>query len=182
MIVCLLATSGYAFVERKYLFNKKMLMFVTAGFCLFALLSLILFGKSINGTKAWIIIGNISIQISDLVKLAFVYFNALLYSTDYRENIKFKISTIFFVVISGLLILINELGTILVNLVVYLTMISLFIKERKHKIIVVSSLVIGVILVAVLYIVTVHYTSVIDSIGLSKLKPIFEKVSDRISV
>lgn len=182
MMVCLVATSGYAFVEKRYLFDKKMLMFVSAGFSLFTLLALILFGKSINGTKAWISIGNISIQMSDLVKLAFVYFNALLYSTDYKENVKFKISTIFFVVISGLLILINELGTILVTLVVYLTMIGLFIKERKHKIIVVSSLIIGAFLVAVLYIVTVHYTSVIDSIGLSKLKPIFEKVTDRISV
>ena len=37
MMVCLVATSGYAFVEKRYLFDKKMLMFVSAGFSLFTL-------------------------------------------------------------------------------------------------------------------------------------------------
>ena len=182
MFVSLCVVVFFAYFDKNYFVKKEALLYILAGFSIIVSLFLIVFGRSINGTKAWLTIGGISLQISDLIKVAFLYFIAVLYSSDYEEKTKFKVSSLFFAIISALLVMMNELGTILVNFSVYITFIIIFIKNKKYKRIIIASIICGIILLSFFYLFTINYGGILDNMGLGKLKIIFEKVTNRISV
>ncbi len=182
MFLSLCIVGLYGYFDKNYFVKKETLLYILAGFSIVASLLLIIFGRSINGTKAWLTIGGISLQISDLIKVAFLYFMSVLYSSDYEEKMKFKISSLFFVTISVLMVMMNELGTILVNFSVYITFIIIYIKNKKYKTIIIASIMGGIILLSLFYLITIKFGGILDSIGLAKLRIIFEKVTNRINV
>lgn len=182
MFVSLVITTCYAFFDKTYSVDKKFAMYLMSGIGIIASLFLIIFGKSINGTKAWLTLGGVSLQMSDIIKLTFIYFIALLYSSDFDESRKFKMSSIYLIIISALMVLMNELGTILVVFSVYITFVVMYIQNKKYKLIVLSCVLSGVLAITMMYLFTINYGELLDDIGLSKLKIVFEKITERISI
>jgi len=182
MFVSLVITVCYAFFDKNYLVDKKFAMYFTSGLGIIASLFLIIFGESINGTKAWLTLGGISLQMSDVIKLTFIYFIALLYSSDFDESTKFKMSSVYLIIISALMVLMNELGTILVVFSVYITFVIMYIQNKKYKLIVLSCVLAGVFAISIMYLFTINYSELLENIGLSKVRIIFEKITERISI
>ena len=182
MFVSLVITVCYAFFDKNYLVDKKFAMYFMSGLGIIASLFLIIFGESINGTKAWLTLGGISLQMSDVIKLTFIYFIALLYSSDFDESTKFKMSSVYLIIISALMVLMNELGTILVVFSVYITFVIMYIQNKKYKLIVLSCVLAGVFAISMMYLFTINYSELLENIGLSKVRIIFEKITERISI
>lgn len=92
---------------------------------------LLLFGDAIGGTKAWISLFGISVQLTELLKLIFLaYITVVFCLPDVSEKTRFLYSSVFslFNVVS--LTALNELGTAMVICLVYICLLAIFYKKR----------------------------------------------------
>jgi len=108
-------------------------------------LTLLLFGRSVNGTRAWL--GNMSItmQPTELAKVVSLLLMALPLAEGQATDLKRYIDALIVVAINALfLILINELGTLLLIGATFLIMCLLFLPFRY------SALNLGIVALAVL--------------------------------
>lgn len=90
-----------------------------------------IFGSVTGGSKAWISVGAFTIQFSEFTKLLFIaYFSLLIIDKELPEKKKHKRFLAFLLINSLGLALINELGTMLVLLILYLIMNLLYFKSK----------------------------------------------------
>lgn len=94
---------------------------------------MLLAGKEINGTKAWIYVGSISVQLTEITKLlTLVCFGSVL-SSKRRTDIQKLLMSGSVLVLNILgLILVHELGTAIVLCIVFLTLVLLYFKKIKY--------------------------------------------------
>lgn len=101
---------------------------------LIVFLILILFGTSIHGTKAWIMIGSKSLQLTEFTKVISVLFYVSLFdSTDLTDKTKFRLSTVYVMVNCSMLGLLNELGTLLILLTLHLVVMYFEFDNEKYR-------------------------------------------------
>lgn len=95
-----------------------------------------MFGTRINGAKNWIILGRLSVQPSEFIKILFVFFMASFVSNPEALRLKIadKISPpkwtlmVMVFIVFGFFVLQREFGTALLIFMVYLSMIYVFEK------------------------------------------------------
>lgn len=96
------------------------------GLCIFVLVLTLLVGTEVYGNKNWIILGPVSVQPSEFVKVGFIVTFAS-HITKVRENINYPRAIIslgiHFAIIFGLVMLEGDLGTGLVFLFIFATML-----------------------------------------------------------
>lgn len=111
--------ASYASMHYDWLYNVKYGDYVYLGVSIVLLMSTLIFGREISGSKNWLTFGTISIQPSELVKIIYIIFLAryLQKRKEIRDIIIIGVITIGVV---GILVLEKDLGT---ALLFYLTAI-----------------------------------------------------------
>lgn len=132
-----------SFIYRKVDFWER-LRYLYPIFNLILFLLTMFFGSQVKGATNWIYIGNFSFQPSELMKLVFIFFIASYYAYPdkfalhnlkiFRIRINLESKWVFMGLAyfqMGLLVLQRELGTILVLLLIYLTMVYIYEEDRR---------------------------------------------------
>ncbi len=96
----------------------------------------LLIGKSINGAKNWIVVGKLSFQPSEFIKIIFVFFMASFVSNPEVLRIKIRDKflspkwtlMIMVFILLGFFVLQREFGTALLIFMIYLSMVYVFEK------------------------------------------------------
>ena len=124
---------AYLFVIKTDLLAKGGYIYFGAAILLF--LITITVGKTINGARNWIIIGPVSIQTSEIVKLLVILMLADRYT--HPERYKFKnfsagivVSAMVYVIL-GCMVIQREWGTAVVIFLVHISMMFIFGEDKK---------------------------------------------------
>ncbi len=132
--------------RRLRIWERLVYYYPLASLLLFAVT--LFFGKSIKGAKNWIIIGQFSIQPSEVIKILFVFFVAAffrLYAGNFSEAEVFRIGKLavrpvhVLIVVSfmhlGFMVVQREWGTALMIFLVYFMLFYVFVNNRLYLII-----------------------------------------------
>lgn len=110
--------------------HKQQWLFCLVGISILYLV-LLLFGANFNGTKAWIVIGGMSFQITEIIKILSVLGMAAVFSSKSSEKQKILCSMALVLINGMFLALIKELGTLVVIVLVFLLYSFLFLDNLK---------------------------------------------------
>ena len=134
-LICLLVVSKInIIIIKKY---YKLFYFLTS----FLLLLVLIFGKEINGSKAWISLLGFNIQPSELAKISLILMSCFLCSK--KVNLFYFI--LIFIIPSILTFLEPDTGAIIIYLIIFLSCLN-YIKISKKNIIIISLLLIAFII------------------------------------
>lgn len=119
-----------------YFSRKFRSIWLYYGLMIILFIATLVIGSRINGAKNWIVLGKVSIQPSEFIKILFVFFMASFVANPevleirlFGKNISAKWSLMFMVfVIMGFFVLQREFGTALLIFMVYLSMLYVFEK------------------------------------------------------
>lgn len=128
----------------------------------------LVFGRTVNGSKNWVILGPISFQPSEITKILFIMCLACHYSGTWIKSIlgevhpKWVLMLITYVFV-GFLVLQRDWGTILVMFSIYLFMVYVYEPDKKLLFINLAALgVIGVVGCKFLYHIQVRVSTWLD--------------------
>lgn len=128
----------------------------------------LVFGRTVNGSKNWVILGPISFQPSEITKILFIMCLACHYSGTWTKSIlgkvhpKWVLMLITYVFV-GFLVLQRDWGTILVIFSIYLFMVYVYEPDKKLLFINLAALgVIGVVGCKFLYHIQVRVSTWLD--------------------
>lgn len=124
-----------------------------------------------NHAQAWLVIGGISLQLTEIIKLLFILSIGLVYSSGIKDSTKLIFLVIHLVIHSIFSLFINELGSLLILLIVGF-MIQLLFGGKKQNIIMLILAGAGVAIAILL---------ALNKDNLEDLKPIIEKVISRLT-
>lgn len=98
---------------------------------------IIIGGSGQDGTRSWFNVFGVSVQLTELLKIPFIYLLSTMVEKDYMNesyvvnNKNLVKSTLLMMFFGFILILSNELGTLLVLLLVWLAFLFFFAENRK---------------------------------------------------
>lgn len=135
-------------LKKRLLITKKgyfKTMAVTGAAIIFLFFVLLVFGSSINSARLWIKLpGGVTLQLSEIIKLLFYILLALIYNSNATVKQKILIGIGSLAVTSLFLAALNEFGTVLVLLTVYL--ITLFINvKNKYSLLIIAGFTLAII-------------------------------------
>ena len=135
-------------LKKRLLITKKgyfKAMAVTGAAIIFLFLVLLVFGSSINSARLWIKLpGGVTLQLSEIIKLLFYILLALIYNSNATVKQRILIGIGSLAVTSLFLAALNEFGTVLVLLTVYL--ITLFINvKNKYSLLIIAGFTLAII-------------------------------------
>ena len=135
-------------LKKRLLITKKgyfKTMAVTGAAIIFLFLVLLVFGSSINSARLWIKLpGGVTLQLSEIIKLLFYILLALIYNSNATVKQRILIGIGSLAVTSLFLAALNEFGTVLVLLTVYL--ITLFINvKNKYSLLIIAGFTLAII-------------------------------------
>lgn len=112
---------------------KGLAVYILLGATLAIYLFLFLFGREFNGTKAWISIGGLSLQLTEIEKLlALISIPAILCDQSRSEKTKSVLSVVLLCIHSVFLVLVNELGTLCIIFMMYFITRAVFAESRRY--------------------------------------------------
>ena len=164
----------------KYLFKFSKYIYFTTLILLFTVL---IFGREINGIKAWISIGSINIQPSEIMKLSLILYLSNIISTYNRKtNIKIKDETIiifkiliFTLVPSILVFLEPDTGAILTYFIIAISMI--FFTNIRIRWYIFFVLLFGIFIFSFIY-VYLYYPNILTKIFGSDILYRIKRITD----
>ena len=134
LLMALLAAAGMVFLHKKILTKIKPEIFLI----LIALLTagiyvvLLAVGTSIEGTKAWLNLGPLSLQPTELIKLLFVYFNTLIFCCmGLSDKKKLLFGGAYFMENLVFSVLIRELGSLALMMILFAIYCILFLESVR---------------------------------------------------
>ena len=90
-------------------------------------------GKEFNGTKAWIMIGPVSVQLTEVAKLVVLLCFGTVFSSKRKTNFQKLVLSGAIMILNTLgLILVHELGTAIVIYLVFMVLVLLFFENIKY--------------------------------------------------
>lgn len=124
--------------------------FLYFGGAILVFLITMVFGKTVNGARNWIIVGDFSIQTSEIIKLLVVFMIADRYTHPERYVIrKFTEGIVFsamIYVILGCMVIQREWGTAVVIFLVHISMMFIFNEDKKIMLVNLALAVVGCLL------------------------------------
>lgn len=135
-------------IKKRLLTTKKgyfKAMAVTGAAIVFLFLVLLVCGSSINSARLWIKLpGGVTLQLSEIIKLLFYILLALIYNSNATVKQKILIGVGSLAVTSVFLAALNEFGTVLLLLTVYL--ITLFINvKNKYSLLIIAGFTLAIL-------------------------------------
>lgn len=95
-------------------------------------LILVIFGVKPNGTRAWIRLGSMSVQITELTKLLAIIHLGIVFSDETRtESLRLKCASGIMCLHAVCLFFVNELGTLVIITIVFFTLALTYISSGK---------------------------------------------------
>lgn len=118
---------------------------------------IIIGGSGQDGTRSWFNVFGVSVQLTELLKMPFIYLLSTMVEKDYTNesyvvnNKNLVKSTLLLMLFGFILILSNELGTLLVLLLVFLAFLFFFAENRKvfYAIVFVGTVFVAIALIVV---------------------------------
>ena len=142
-IICFFIT--YIFIVRTDILRRGGFLYFIMSAVVF--LVTMIFGKTVNGARNWLIIGSFSIQTSEIIKLLVVFMLADRYTNPEKYRIKgYNESIVFSVMVYmvlGFMVLQREWGTAVVIFLVHICMMFIFNESKKIMLINIALAVIG---------------------------------------
>jgi len=149
-LVCFFA--AYVTVLKTDILSKA--GFFYFGGAILVFLITMIFGSTVNGARNWIIVGDFSVQTSEIIKLLVVFMIADRYTNPERYRIKnFSEGVVFSVMIYAVLLCMviqREWGTAVVIFLVHISMMFIFREDTKIMLINLALAVVGCLLGALL--------------------------------
>lgn len=132
-LVAIVAMVGFAIVTRKFKM-KNFWITVFSGFLSVLILLVCCVMPENNGARNWISIAGFSIQLTEIVKFFGIIFLGSLYLNKWNEIVKFVVATCYVGLSAVLLVVrVNEMGTLLVLGLVYISLFYMYIKTKWLK-------------------------------------------------
>lgn len=152
---------------------------ITFGIVLVLYALLFIKGVTINGTKAWLAIGSYTFQLTELIKLISLCCLGCIYSSKLlSERNKFLFSFALIFVNAASLVLVNELGTLLILLIVYFLTTFLFL-DKKYSIWNLMIVLGTVLITGIIVVMALKYAHLLESINLGFIVNVCNKVYTR---
>ena len=98
------------------------------------IIAVLIFGSSIGGTKAWISVFGISLQLTEFIKLIYLLFAAVIISSYRQSKQSYLMLTVFSAVNLIALAVLNEFGTAIIILIVYLCTVWIYYPRKSFLI------------------------------------------------
>lgn len=128
--------------------NKRLAALLTLGGAALLYLILLVAAPNISGTKAWLVIGSVSFQLTEVTKVLAVVTFACIYTDSSIVPFRRLLYAVAALAMHGIgLILVNELGTLVVICIIFVTLGAAFLPSAKGLIAVVLA---GLLCVAAL--------------------------------
>ncbi|MBQ6066126.1 MAG: FtsW/RodA/SpoVE family cell cycle protein [Clostridia bacterium] len=128
--------------------NKRLAALLTLGGAAFLYLLLLVAAPNISGTKAWLVIGSVSFQLTEVTKVLAVVTFACIYTDSSIVPFRRLLYAVAALAMHGIgLILVNELGTLVVICIIFVVLGAAFLPSAKGLIAVVLA---GLLCVAAL--------------------------------
>lgn len=128
--------------------NKRLAALLTLGGAAFLYLLLLVAAPNISGTKAWLVIGSVSFQLTEVTKVLAVVTFACIYTDSSIVPFRRLLYAVAALAMHGIgLILVNELGTLVVICIIFVVLGASFLPSAKGLIAVVLA---GLLCVAAL--------------------------------
>ena len=100
---------------------------------------LLVFGSERNGTKAWLQISSLKFEPTEFFKISFMISFAMLLSSRLNEKKIYIISTLHMLLCIGFLLVINELGSMLTIILMWIIFTFIYLKSIKYTVISIGS-------------------------------------------
>ena len=118
-----------------YIFNymsKRLAALLTLGAAVFLYLVLLVAAPNISGTRAWLVIGSVSLQLTEVTKVLAVITFACVYTDDSISPLRRLLYAVGALLVhAGALVLVNELGTLVVISIIFLVLGMAFLPSAK---------------------------------------------------
>lgn len=123
-------------------FNTGFMQICVIALTVLMYLVILIFGKEVNGAKAWVYIGSTSVQVTEFTKVLAVIFFAMCFADKtLSQKRKDRMLFIMLLVHAGFLFAVNELGTLAVITLIYFVAKIIFAQNKKQIIYEIASLV-----------------------------------------
>ena len=112
--------------------NKRLAALLTLGAAVFLYLVLLVAAPNISGTRAWLVIGSVSFQLTEVTKVLAVITFACVYTDDSISPLRRLLYAVGALIVhAGALVLVNELGTLVVISIIFLVLGMAFLPSAK---------------------------------------------------
>ena len=112
--------------------NKRLAALLTLGAAVFLYLLLLVAAPNVSGTRAWLIVGPVSFQLTEVTKvLAVITFACIFTDREITPLRRLVYAVVTLAVHAGALVLVNELGTLVVISIVFVTLGFAFLPSAK---------------------------------------------------
>ena len=112
--------------------NKRLAALLTLGLAVLLYLVLLIAAPNISGTRAWLIIGSVSLQLTEVTKVLAVISFACIYSDEDASPLYRLIYAVAALAVHGVaLVVINELGTLVVISIIFVVLGMAFLPSAK---------------------------------------------------
>ncbi len=138
---------------------------------------LLLFGENIGGARLWLRLGSYTVELTEIIKLLFFILLALIFNSDMNVRLKVFYATASLLGCAAFLALLNEFGSLLIMLCVYMIAFCIHI---RHKFAMLMLLIFAIITVITLLVVFGFYDKAKEADGL--IASVITKLHDRLSL
>ena len=112
--------------------NKRLAALLTLGGAVFLYLLLLVAAPDISGTKAWLVIGSVSFQLTEVTKVLAVITFACIYTDRTISPLRRLIYAVAVLAVhAGAVVLVNELGTLVVISIIFVVLGFAFLPSAK---------------------------------------------------
>lgn len=173
IFVVALVSKNFSFqFSWKILFPLNVMLFMT----------LLMYGEQINGTTAWLNLGGLIFQVTEIIKLVVIFMMGSVFSNkEYNHQKRLLINSAILLINTIGLILVKELATLFMIIVIFILGVLLFLEKKCMLYTLVGTVTLSAFLVMIALFVHVNY-DVLAVSPLASVAGLFEKVTTRVLI
>ena len=144
LILCAAPVAVLLYPKLRELLNRPIVVMLLPVLTLSLYIATLVFGSKINGATNWIRIGPIQLQPSEFARPLFIISLAAVLNharLEEKENIRIILCVVFTAICAVLLLLQNELGSMVILALSFIVMMAVYIKSRKKLLLMIGILV-----------------------------------------
>lgn len=169
-----------ALVLKNFSFHFSWKMLFSLNVMLF--LMLLMYGEQVNGTTAWLNLGGLTFQVTEIIKIIVIFMMGSVFSDkEYNYQKRLLINTAILIINAIGLILVKELATLFMMIVIFILGVLLFLEKKCMFYTLVGTVTLSAFLVMIALFVHVNY-DVLAVSPLASVAGLFEKVTTRVLI